>query len=90
MRCKLPLLLLLVACCFNSQVFSQDYQVVEGSVQEIAADGSYFKIGPTKVLADKKLLAKNFLKIGDDVLVEVVETEKGLEAVFVDFLGEEQ
>lgn len=75
-------LILCVSIAFVSVAFGEDAgPSVEGTVMDIADDGSYIMIGDTKVLVTKDFLEDSYLEIGDNVVVNTKNGDNGIELV---------
>lgn len=68
----------------------QDMIVIEGTIEEIAEDGSYIIIDETKIITDKDLLESSYVSEGDDVIISAEKTSLGLKANSIDFSYEEE
>lgn len=65
-------------------------EIVKGTIQEIAKDGSYIVVDGKKIITTKEFLEESYLEVGDNVEITAQMTKNGLEAVDYRYIYEEE
>jgi hypothetical protein len=82
------LVMVMVLSLLSANVFAQedDKNMITGTVEEVAEDGSYIILDGQKMMVDSELLEYMNMEAGDEVELVVDETDQGLVVVDFDYL----
>lgn len=85
-------LVFLFAFIFTNFVFAQQESVmaVQGTITEIADDGSYMVVNSKKIYTDTDFVEEAYLEVGDTVKIEVENSEKGLQALSYEYIFDDE